>query len=685
MNNGHFSDMDVDGDGNEDIVVFDREGSKISVFIHDGNSGVDGYRFAPEWARKFPRLAYWAVLRDVNCDGVEDIFTSYDGSIALYKGTRVGGLSWDRDTSKILYEDLGFFFEMGVTDIDLPAFEDMDGDGDIDILTFNLGGGFIEYFMNRADDNGDPCGDIDLILDTECWGKVYESGINKEVALDTCNMSPLAPDDNQMRSTIHAGSTLAAFDEDGDGVMELILGDLLFDNLNKLTNGGTPEVAFITGQDTSFPAYNVPFGMNTYPVAFHVDADKDGDKDLLVGPNSKTNGKTRNNVWLYDNAGSVDDVNLQFQADDFLVGQMIEVGRGAAPVFFDHNSDGLLDIIIGNTSYRPGIGDYIGQLALYENSGTAETPAFEWVTDDYAGVGVFGFSNVHPALGDLDGDGDLDLLIGEDDGAVHFFANNPVSGVSSFVLSIPAYQGIDPGKATTPNLVDIDRDGDLDLLMGERNGNINFYRNSGTSSSATFELENETFGDVVILSGTGIGFTQPWIYDNPTTGEYELYVGQRTGTVYKFEGIEADLSGTFTQTDSIYGGIDDGERARVCVADLNNDGNAELIVGNLRGGLTLYKQGSYPSGISSQINVPLKLWPNPSNGIITVSLGTQAEYAGEKEVQLIDLTGKVLFKQTFIGKQFNLNFSGERLAEGIYFISINGDTFQSTAKILIAY
>jgi hypothetical protein len=186
LNNPQFSNMDVNGDGLQDLFVFDRQGDVPLVFLGDGVGGAEGWRLSPVDALRFPVLRDWAYLRDVNCDGIEDLVTSRQMGIAVYQGARDGGLRFLVDTARLPYVQSGFLRYVGVTEIDIPALEDVDGDGDRDVLTFNLSGGYVEWFVNRASENGDPCGPIDLEFADGCWGRFYESGLAKAVDLDTC-------------------------------------------------------------------------------------------------------------------------------------------------------------------------------------------------------------------------------------------------------------------------------------------------------------------------------------------------------------------------------------------------------------------------------------------------------------------------------------------------------------------
>ena len=144
MNKPQFSDIDLDDDGSKDLVVFDRTGNTISTFLNKGTAGQVLYEYAPVYESVFPEMTHWMLLVDYNCDGAEDIFTSHDTGIKTFLADRSSGdLQFIPDVQKIQYEEVGFSFDLGVLVIDIPTIIYVNGDGDMDVLTFNLAGGFV--------------------------------------------------------------------------------------------------------------------------------------------------------------------------------------------------------------------------------------------------------------------------------------------------------------------------------------------------------------------------------------------------------------------------------------------------------------------------------------------------------------------------------------------------------------
>ncbi|MFI5171357.1 MAG: hypothetical protein ACHQFW_03150, partial [Chitinophagales bacterium] len=532
LNNPQFSSVDINNDGVEDIYIFDRTGNKSLVLINDGGADEVNYFYWHQYQELFPPLKNWTILMDYNCDGFKDIITSFDSSlletgIKTYKGSFDGFYSFTEDVNRLQFTEAGFDFHLPVGYIDIPGFADINFDGDIDVLTFNMAGGIVDYYENREIEDGLPCGTWKLEHINSCWGNFYESGITYSVDLDhECKGV------NKMDDGMHAGSTFMIFDEDDDEDMDVVLGDLAFGNLNKLVNGGDKDFSHITDQDTTFPAYDNPYDVQIFPAAFLIDVNNDGKKDMLASPNNINQSENFKNVWYYKNISTDNTYVFDYQTDSLFVSDMIDLGDGAYPVFFDFNYDGLQDLIIGNYGYFNN-GNYEGKLALYENTGSTTAPEFNLITRDLGGISAFNFISLVPAFGDMDDDGDEDLLLGESEGFLHYFKNiGPPDGPAQFVLDTPNYQGIDPGQNSAPQLIDINGDDLPDLIVGEKNGNLNYYENTGTAALPVFTLQSDFWGNVDVRRfGSLTGYSNPFLFKT-NSGDYELYVGNEEGTIY---------------------------------------------------------------------------------------------------------------------------------------------------------
>lgn len=691
LTNPQFSEIDLDGDGDQDLVYFDRVGFAIVPFINGGTPNTVDYTFAPEYAYRFPKVENWMLLRDYNCDNLEDLFAyKYDNitgrvSITVYRASRdaQNKIQFSLAKNSIEYTLKGQTqgYNLFNSSADLPAVDDIDGDGDMDILNFNSSGGYIEMFRNESQENGWGCDSLNYVFYDNCWGRMYESGVTEAIDLspriDSCagypNWTPV-------RRARHAGSTILALDMNNDGVKEIILGDLSFSNLNLLTNGGNKDTAHLTAQEIFFPINSISANIEIFPAAFYVDVNNDGAKDLVAAPNILGNSKNLEN-WYYKNTGTANFPVFTYQESQFLVDEMIDLGTGAAPTFWDYNGDGLMDILVGNYNkyISPAIqGCY---LSLYENIGTATQPAYRLVNDDFANMKQYNLRRLVPTLADMDGDNDQDLLLGDEDGLLIYLKNQGSSTNPIFSSLIPNYSSIDVGQNAVPQLVDVNRDGKIDLLIGERNGNTNYYENIGTTTSPSFSstATSETFGFIdAKLPGLSEGNSAPHLVD--INGEYHLFMGNESGQIWQYTNIDNNLLGTFTRLNTTIDMIDEGEESIVSVANINTDSELEFLIGNKRGGLGLYTEYIVSSiDVVTASSTTFSIAPNPTNGQVKVEFS--ALINKDVVIQITNTLGQVVLqKEVWLEQTTGLNL--QHLPTGTYILTIETDKERYLSKLI---
>jgi Ca2+-binding RTX toxin-like protein len=258
-----------------------------------------------------------------------------------------------------------------------------------------------------------------------------------------------------------------------------------------------------------------PFGFlgdQSYLDAAFGDIDNDGDLDLFT---NGLDGITK----YYQNTGSA--TAPIFAAPVSNPFGLPDIGLIATITLADLNNDGKLDVFL--QSY---VGN--GDINYFQNTGTTNSPAF--------GAGVViastgdGFAAT-PTFGDIDNDGDLDLFVGHDDGNFRYFENTGTASAPTFAAAVINPFGLtDAGDITKPTLGDVDNDGDLDLLVGEtKNGNLNYFENIGTASAPAFApLKTNPFG---LVSGS---YPEPNLVDIDGDGNLDVIDAQIEGQLRFF-------------------------------------------------------------------------------------------------------------------------------------------------------
>lgn len=259
-----------------------------------------------------------------------------------------------------------------------------------------------------------------------------------------------------------------------------------------------------------------------------------------------------------------------------------------------HSTLGFADID-GDGDFDAFLGDEDGIFQFYRNDGTPKVPNFTLVVgamNPLNGVNEGLYSNV--SFGDLDGDGDQDAIIGNETGTVSYFKNTGSKTAPVFVKQVGVanpFNGIDVGTRSYGVLADPDNDGDLDAFFGNGVGNIKTYANVGTALVPSFSELTGIYDPFGLMS---IGNSTPEWADIDGDGDLDFFTGEDGGNFeYKQNALVFNCMGITAQAGAAnpFNGIEattlSSSSSAFC--DFDNDGDQDAIIGTLNLGLFYYE------------------------------------------------------------------------------------------------
>ena len=731
LNAPQFSSIDLNYDGQPDLYAFDRESRRSYTFLNVAAPAGTGRRwqYAPQYESAFPLdLEGFTLLRDYDCDGKTDIFTAVGstGNVRVFHnvGSAASGPQFVLAKAELdfaLTPTLQLNMNTGY--YNLPAIQDINGDGRLDIMSYDyVGSTAMQVFLNMGTG---ACTDLGAWQQTtNYWGLI-------QACVDCRSFLPNGAGQCQQlrpttagRTTHSQGHSMLLLDLNGDGVLDLIDGRDNCPQLTRLLNTGTNTSAIFTAPNISsnFPLAT-PIATFYNPAPYSIDTDFDGVKDLVVVPNQNDNSadrlSMRHSVRQYRNTSAASAVPSYTQVSDgFLQNDMLDMSEGAAPAFGDLDGDGLTDMLVGVQGDLVN-GYYRASLYYYRNVGTAHRPVFRLITDDYLGLAAAAaltptnlFESLRPALVDLNHDGTLDLAYSvhtSSGSQLRFILNTAAAGqpmsfnlAQSDYFRPPGTGAIASTAGDTPCFFDVDGDGYVDLLLGtndisEPGGSLRYYHNVGTPSQAAstqFVLSNNDFGALRDDAGGRLVNLSPTVADFDKDGKPDLMTADASGTIRLFSNFRGQ-GGQFTARTNLqynartssYEVVRLGQgytlRFAPATADLNQDGTLELYIGTEGGGIVSYLPGTRTvlatqPAASAAAALALSVYPNPAAPTASVTVET----AQPTSLRLYDLTGRLVRQDASAQRSRSISLSG--LATGLYVVQATApDGAIATSKLLV--
>ncbi len=660
----NVSKTDINLDGIKDLMLFDKTDEKMHALLGNANNT---YMYAPEYTKQFPSLKVFGLFKDYNNDGIDDLYTvvNANSGFSVLKSKIVNNKRlFNLKTSNGLPFLMGdynppsppsSYVNIVIGGDQIPGIYDIDNDGDLDVFHYSTINffSFLQAYKNVSVESFGVADSLNFARVDACYGK-FKENICAAYTLYPNSITPLALDSickltnyigfksnsNDLYKTqnLDPNTSLMLFDQNHDGQADILMADYSCDSIRFLKGSNINGYNVMQSVTSQFPNTLNPIKMQS-PTAYYEDIDNDGLKDLVFSTNN-VNTIAKQSIWYYKNtaanASAPDTYSLISKG--LIQDQTIDVGFQSHPVLFDIDSDGDNDLFIGSGSdfnYITGVAT--SSIYFYKNIGTANAPQFTLITNDFLNLQSFSLKSLRPAFGDLDNDGDPDLVVGAFNGKFYYFDNT--SGISPG--TIPSYTFVankfpstyDVGDYASPTIIDANNDGFNDIISGGFSGKLNLIKQSS--------LNNFTFikpwGGIVVCPFTNCNvITVPAVLK--FNNKKYLAVGLSNGKVLLYNDLGLVTNDTLVQIDTNLLHFNPYFiKSSLGIGDLNGDAKPDFIIGNARGGIYAFL-GDTNNLLSIANENRLnrgELFPNPANNQVVITNSNQND-----QVKIMDALGK---------------------------------------------
>lgn len=645
INSAQIETIDLTGDGIEEWVIWDINSRTLQVF----EKNEENFTLRPELSYFFPSdISGFFVLVDFDRDGKKDLFTSTPLGIKAYRNTSQGStISWNVAQNFLRLDGSG---NIPVNNQDIPLLQDIDADGDLDLVIFNFAqGDFLEFFRNTSmERKGTP--DIDgFAFPVDFWGNFVFCGCDTMSFGARCDGRPINSrlDADENARIQHAGGHSILYrDFTGDGISDLLIGRDECNTLYFLPNSGTSASPRFTSFSREVPGYG---DLPTFP-RYHVG--QWIEEDLVISLNTNETSAP----YRIDFANSV--VKLEKSSGAVsprLHDQLFDLGENVRPYFKGNVFAGELWLTANSKN-----GENIqGQAYRLSYSGNQ----FDLLNSNYLGLSALNLL-------------ELQLLeYGSVKNQSYLLASGvrTTNGVPSQVLV--RNQGANwvefPLSGLTLRVGDQSSffpfEGKDNLLVASQNGSLTLYEVNLEAGSATLKTANFLgYQDNPANRNLSVAIR---IQDKP-----DLYAVDQTGRIFLIK----DMMNSDVREEVLVEIGDQnlpfwqGRNTWISIVNPGFDDQVDLIIGSRGGGITYLNSIETEEPNNNELLV--KIYPNPTSGPFKVISNTATK------ARLITSLGQILLEEITISANREVEIQAQTLQPGVFFLQLETEDRKVVVK-----
>lgn len=650
INSAQIQTIDLTQDGQEEWVIWDINSRQLQVFSKTG----DEFIHLPELSYFFPEdISGFLTLADFDGDGKKDLFTSTALGIKAYKNTTQSGqISWSLAQNFLKLDESG---NIQANNLDTPLIQDLDGDGDLDLVIFNFAAGdYLEFYKNTSIERKGTA-DIDgFEFPIRFWGNFVFCGCDEFSFGQTCDGSVNFQDSkiSPNQRIQHAGGHSILYEDfSGDGIRDLVLGRDECNSLFYLPNEGSNDQPLFTNFETSLPGFGE---FPSFP-RFHVGQQINDQFIISINTNeaSANFGINFKSSIVNFKADSTSDF-------DYVQKDILDLGENTRPFFKGNKSNG--ELVISSNITRDN------QVRAELTRFTFTNGVFNLIENDFLGISSKDLLDVQ-FLEFKDVQNQSYRLVSG------VFRDNNIPKQQIFrvlekTLDPISFTGYEPRVGDYIQFFRNDENQDL-LLVARQNGGLDLFEVNFNSFAAT------------LIANDFLGFS-----DNPAnrnlsiavdaSPQPDLYaVDQRGKIIWIQDFLNSD------ERQQILLEIGDqnletrlGRNTWISLASPLFEDGADLILGTRGGGLIYLS--------AKEVNLPgedefqFKIFPNPSQGQLKVLSNLAAKG------RLINSLGQVLLNDFEIPANTTFEIHAGFLSPGLYILQVEIEgQFLESKKIWI--